>query len=48
MKIELLHLLAAKRFVFGLLGDFLSAFVFQFIMPVLALRFADLGVEPEE
>ena len=48
MKIEVKHLLAEKRFVFGLLGVAFAYFGLQFIMPVLALRFADLGAEPEE
>ena len=48
MKIELKHLIAVKRFVFGLLGEFLAYFALQFTMAVLALRLEDLGAEPEE
>ena len=47
-KIELKHLLAEKRFVFGLLGQFFAYFALQFISPVLALRLADFGAKPEE
>jgi MFS family permease len=48
IKIELKHLLAEKRFVFGLLGEFFVYFGLQFIMPVMALRFVNLGAEPDE
>ena len=43
VSVNIKHLYGERRFLFGLMGQFLAYFALQFISPVLALRLADFG-----